>query len=113
MCGAYSYCIACADTHLSTRLLSFCGANLSLTMRAHSRRAARSLATSSKKLSPTAKKNDRRGATWSTCSPAACAHLQHNMDTRVCGSGLVVQGLGVGQGKKTEEKGQAGATWSP
>lgn len=45
-------------------------------MRAHSRRAARSLAISSKKLRPTAKKNDRRGATWSTLSPAASAHLQ-------------------------------------
>lgn len=61
--------------HLSTRLLSFCGANLSLTMRAHRRLAALSLAISSKKLRPTAKKNERRGATWSTCRPAAWAHL--------------------------------------
>ena len=37
---------------------------------AHSRRAARSLATSMKKFMPTAQKNDTRGANRSTLSPA-------------------------------------------
>ena len=38
---------------------------------AQSRRAARSFATSMKKFMPTAQKKDRRGANWSTVSPAA------------------------------------------
>ena len=41
--------------------------------RAHSVRAARSLATSMKKFMPMAKKNDRRGANSSTSSPRARA----------------------------------------
>ncbi len=41
------------------------------TSRAHSRRAARSFATSVKKFMPTAKKKDRRGAKSSIFSPAA------------------------------------------
>ena len=41
-----------------------------LTSRAHSRRAARSLATSMKKFMPIAQKNDSRGAKASTSSPA-------------------------------------------
>ncbi len=42
-----------------------------LTSRAHSSRAARSLATSMKKFIPIAQKNDSRGAKASTSSPTA------------------------------------------
>ena len=42
-------------------------------IRAHIRRAARNLATSSKKSMWQAKKNDSRGANWSTGRPAAIA----------------------------------------
>ncbi len=51
--------------------LAFFGSNC-LTRRAHSRRAARSFATSMKKFMPIAQKNDRRGANASTSSPTAC-----------------------------------------
>ena len=50
----------------------FCGLN-SLTMRAHSRRAARSLATSMKKFIPMQKKKLRRPANSSIPRPAAMA----------------------------------------
>lgn len=50
--------------------LAFFGSNC-LTRRAHSRRAARSFATSMKKFMPIAQKNDRRGANASTSSPTA------------------------------------------
>ncbi|QYC41070.1 hypothetical protein Nocox_17290 [Nonomuraea coxensis DSM 45129] len=43
---------------------------MSRTMRLHSRRAARSLATSMKKFIPMHQKNDNRGANASTSSPA-------------------------------------------
>ncbi len=49
--------------------LVFFGSNC-FTRRAHSRRAARSLAISMKKFMPIAQKNDRRGAKASTSSPA-------------------------------------------
>ena len=49
--------------------LSLFGSNC-LTSFAHSRRAARSLATSMKKFIPIAQKNDRRGANASIVSPA-------------------------------------------
>ncbi len=42
-------------------------------MRAHSKRAARSFATSMKKFMPIAKKNERRPANASTSSPRAAA----------------------------------------
>ena len=54
----------------SARLFSDFGPK-SCTSFAHSRRAARSFATSMKKFMPIAQKNDRRGANWSTVSPAA------------------------------------------
>ncbi len=47
--------------------------------RAHSRRAARSLATSMKKFMPTAKKNDSRGAKASTSSPASIPVRTYSM----------------------------------
>ncbi len=52
------------------RDLAFCGSNC-LTSFAHSRRAARSLATSMKKFMPIAQKNDSRGANASTSRPAS------------------------------------------
>ena len=48
-------------------------------MRAHSRRAARNFAISSKKCMWQAKKNDRRGATSSTSSPASSAACTYAM----------------------------------
>ena len=50
--------------------LGFCGSN-SRTSRAHSARAARSLATSMKKFMPMAQKNDSRGANWSIVMPVS------------------------------------------
>jgi hypothetical protein len=50
--------------------LGFFGSNC-FTSFAHSRRAARSLATSMKKFMPIAQKNDRRGANASTSRPAS------------------------------------------
>ena len=54
----------------SDRDFWFFGLNLSATNCDHSRRAARSLATSMKKFMPIAQKNDRRGANVSTSRPA-------------------------------------------
>ena len=46
---------------------------------AHSRRAARSLATSPKKFWPMQKKKDRRGAKASMSRPASCAARTYSM----------------------------------
>ena len=52
----------------SARLAGFCGSNCCIS-RAHSRRAARSLAISMKKFMPMPKKNDSRGANSSIFRP--------------------------------------------
>ncbi len=55
------------------------GANFSAISVDHSRRAARSLATSMKKFMPMPKKNDSRGANASTSSPLAIAARTYSM----------------------------------
>ena len=56
----------------------FFGSN-SRTRRAHSRRAARNLATSMKKFMPTAQKKLSRGANWSTFRPTASPARMYSM----------------------------------
>ena len=57
----------------SSLLDSFSAPKRSVMMRCHIRRAARNLATSSKKLLCPFQKNDSRGANSSTASPASIA----------------------------------------
>ena len=52
---------------------AFCAPNRSFMIRAHIRRAARNLATSSNSSDQAAKKNDRRGAKSSTSRPRPSA----------------------------------------
>ena len=63
---------------LSSRLSSLRGANCSFISSAHSRRAARSFATSMKKFMPMPKKNEKRGATSSTVNPARTPVLAYS-----------------------------------